>query len=152
MAKNTIVKTWDQIPPWGKFAFIGVAGFLVFRGVQKATEKIATRKRLKLYQASNVPVTITTGGGPGQGPAQGVVQNLDLSTIASEIYDSFHNNDPFGWTEDETRAVNSIGAVPRAYMPQLSDIYFKLYAKSLKEDFINALDSDEWAKVKYLFS
>jgi len=79
------------------------------------------------------------------------VATYDIGAIAAEIYDSFYNNDFFGITEDEQRAIDALLPVPNEYVPKVSDTYFKLYNKILKADFVKYLSSDQWNIIKQKF-
>ena len=78
---------------------------------------------------------------------------LDLGGIAANIYDAFYNNDWFGATEDEIRAMQELAklGVNKTLVPQLSDIYRKQYNHILKADFISYLTQDEYNAIKFYF-
>ena len=126
----------------------GVAGaaFIGYKAYKKWKEQRDLKKRLELYAAAQTGYQVTTPGG------QTVTATINLATKAGEIYDSFYNNDFFNWTEDETRAVNTVQTVPLQLIPQLELQYSQLYSKDLRADLIAYLDSDEYAKISYLFN
>ena len=127
---------------------VGVAGaaFIGYKAYKKYKEQRELKKRLNLYAAAQTGYQVTTPGG--------VVVNttINLASKAGEIYDALYNNDWFGATEDETRAVNVVKTVPLQLIPQLEQQYATLYSKDLRADLINFLDSDEWEKISYLFN
>lgn len=147
---NIAVRTWDNIPGWGQFAIIGgtlvVGGIAVKKGLNRFSERKRLKEQEKLFKQSQVPVSITDGKG------QVVTVTLNTATAATKIYDAIYNNDAFGWTEDETTIVNTLKAIPKAYIPDVVVNYKTLYKKNLQEDVVKALDQDEWQKVDHLFN
>lgn len=127
-------------------AGVGLAGFIGYKVFKKVKERIELRRKLNLYAGAQSAYTVVT--------PQGTTVNatVNLATKAGEIYDALYNNDPFGWTEDETRAVNTVKTVPPALIPQLEQTYAQLYSKDLRADLIAFLDSDEYDKISYLFN
>lgn len=83
--------------------------------------------------------------------ASGQSVNIDLGSTAAEIDDAFFNNDWFGASEDEERAIIALLAVPDEYISALSDIYYKLYKRILKADFVSYLSDEEYMQVKDKF-
>ena len=144
--ESNITKLWNDTPAIAKIAIYGLGAFLTYRIGRKIYDQYQLKQRLKLYQQQNFGFNVTTGG------SSGVMQTLNLASIAGEINDSFYNNDPFGWTEDETRAVNAVKQVPKAYIPQLEQTYLQLYQKDLRADLLQYLDQDEWNQISYLFN
>lgn len=130
-----------------KIAAGGLLAFGAFRVIKKGAEKREARRKLTVYQKSltSYPVTDPISGQTAQ-------ITVDLSTSATKIYDAFYNNDPFGWTEDETAAINELKKIPKPFIPRLSKTYFDLFKKDLKGDFIKFLDTDEFDKIEYLFN
>ena len=145
MKGNFISRGWNSLPDAGKVVVVGVAAFGTYKFARKQYESYQVRQRLKLYQGSNVNYTQI-------GPAGPVTSTINLSAKAATIHDAIHNNDPFGWTEDETRAVNTVKTVPPSLIPQLETTYAQLYSKDLRADLIAFLDSDEYEKISYLFN
>ena len=127
-------------------AGVGLAGFIGYKVFKKIRERIELRQKLNLYGQAQTAYTVVTPQG------QTVNATVNLATKAGEIYDALWNNDPFGWTEDETRAVDVVKTVPAALIPQLEQTYAQLYSKDLRADLISALDSDEYDKISYLFN
>ena len=128
-----------SVPPvaWivgGVIVLIG--GGAAIRSLNKAAER---RSALKAYQQSQV-----TGASPG-GSGQPVTVNL--AQKASEIYDAFYNNDWFGWTEDEDRAIAALMSVPKEYVKDLANLYNSLHSENLYSDFTKFLSSDDYSKV-----
>lgn len=81
------------------------------------------------------------------------VSGIDLGGIAANIHDAFYNNDWFGFTEDEIRAMTEIAKLGtrKDLVPELSDIYRKQYDKILKADFIAYLSADQYNAIKFYF-
>jgi hypothetical protein len=73
---------------------------------------------------------------------------IDLKTTAADIHDSFYNNDWFGVTEDEERAIAALQSVPIEHMKRLAQIYNNIYGEILKQDFVAFLSSEELNRVK----
>lgn len=126
----------------------GVAGaaFFGYRAYENWKQQKELRDRLNQYAAAQTGYSVITPNG------QSVNATINLASIASAIYDSFYNNDWFAWTEDETRTVNEVKKVPKQLIPQLEQTYATLYTKDLRADLVKYLDSDEWAKIEYLFN
>jgi hypothetical protein len=143
---NDIKQFWNDTPAVVKIAVYGVGAFVAYRIGKKFYDQYQLKQRLKQYQQQQIQYNVNTGTGPG------VVQTVNLASVAGEVYDAFYNNDPFGWSEDETRAVNSVKTVPKPYIPQLEQTYNQLYQKDLRADLLSFLDSDEWSQISYLFN
>lgn len=144
--ENNIQKLWNDSPALVKLAVYGAGAFILYRVGKKAYDQYQLKQRLKQYQQNQIQYQVNTGGGTG------VTQTINLASVAGEVYDSFYNNDPFGWTEDETRAVNAVKTVPKAFIPQLEQTYLQLYGKDLRADLLGFLDSDEWNVISSLFN
>lgn len=144
-SKNSIQKVWNDVPGIAKVVIYGAGAFIAFKIGKKIYDQYQLKQRLKLYQSQNVQYNVNAGSGPG------VTQSINLATIAGVVFDSFYNNDPFGWSEDETRALNAIKGVPKEYISQLEQTYLQLYQKDLRADLLGFLDSDEWSQISYLF-
>lgn len=142
---------FNKLPVTLRYGIYAGAGLIVFfvgrKIIKDITTKIKLKKIIEDQEDSIVKVTIID-----QGSGTGVTTNLNLSVIAGVIYDSFYNNDYFGWSEDETRAINELKKVPKPYISQLSQIYSDTYQKNLQNDFIEFCDSDEMEKIDYLFN
>ena len=135
---NTIVKYLPEkkhVPVILKTAGIIVSGIITIVVVKKLVKGLELIKENKLFQTS-------TGTG---------TETIDLGGTAGEIYDAFYNNDWFGWTEDEERAITLLNKVPDEDITKLAQVYFKLYSKILKADYIKYLTEEEYARVKDKF-
>jgi len=135
---------WAQIPISVKLVGGAMAALLTFRFVNAQLTAIERDKRRRNIDSEyNYSIQDSAGN----------VQNvsIDLGTAAANIYDAFYNNDWFGWTEDEERAIRTILPVPKSLIADLSDIYFRLYKKILKEDFIRFLSDEEFRQVSDKF-
>jgi len=142
---NDLEKVWKKAPVPVKLAVYGLAAWLIYRNGRRIFDKIKLRQRLQTYQAGNVAVNYQLPSG------QTVTQPINLANVAGEVNDAFYNNDWFGWSENETRAVNAVKTVPAAYIPQLEATYLQLYNKDLRADLLKYLGSDEWNSISYLF-
>jgi hypothetical protein len=142
---NDIQKVWNKAPIPVKLAVYGLAAWLVYRNGRRLLDKIKLRQRLQTYQAGNVAVNYTLPTG------QTVTQPINLASVAGEVNDALFNNDWFGATEDEARAVNAVKTVPAPYIGQLEATYLQLYSKDLRADLLQYLGTDEWNSISYLF-
>ena len=139
-------KDWNALPPIARTGIRVAEGVALYMIGKKVYTNIATRQRLKQYQQAGINYTVIGPGG------QTAAATVNLASVAQAVYDSITNNDPFGWTEDETRIVNEIKTVPKAFIPELERTYTQLYpGRDLRAEVVQALDSDEWAKISYLF-
>jgi len=142
---NDLKKVWKKAPVPVKLAVYGLAAWLIYRNGRRIYDKIKLRQRLQTYQAGNVAVNYQLPSG------QTITQPINLASVAGEVNDALYNNDWFGATEDETRAVNAVKSVPAAYIPQLEATYLQLYNKDLRADLLKYLGSNEWNSISYLF-
>lgn len=78
--------------------------------------------------------------------------NLNISQVATEIYDALWNNDWFGVTEDEQAAIDAIKQVPKSCISSLAMVYNTMYGKNLREDFKFYLSNEQYDEVKHLFT
>ncbi len=134
---------WIPIP----VKVVGTALILFggYRLIQKQVDKQKTRKRKREIEDSTVQYFYTDSKGQQQ------YSNIDLGTIAAGIYDSFYNNDWFGWSEDEERAMRLLLSVPREFIPDLENTYTSLYGEILREDFVRFLSDDEFQRIQQMF-
>lgn len=130
------MKDFNLLPLWQKIALIllGIIAIYFFvKFIYSSLIKIRNENLL-----NNSVYTGTTGGN---------VYQVDLGTKAASIYSAFYQNDWFGFSEDEEKAVQEIISVPKNIIPELSAIYFKLYGKNLKSDCLKYLSNSEWLKI-----
>lgn len=126
------MKKWfNQLPMWGKAVTVIVAVLIIYIAYRKLMVYLQT---LKVHTLANTNVTYTPTGTTTAVP-------LDLGAKALTIYDAFYNY-MGGFAEDEQTAIDALKSVPNNYIKQLSNIYFTLYAKDLKEDFTKYTDFD----------
>lgn len=147
--RNFIVEAWDGLPGWGKAAVgIGtviVGGSIARKQIKKAQERKRLRDMKKVFEdGKKNTIAVDQQGNITQ-------VTINTATAAATIYDAIYNNDPMGWTEDETRIVNTLQKIPKGFIKDVEADYNKLYKKNLREDVIKALDTDEWEKVQHLF-
>lgn len=148
---GVVAQTWKSIPGWGQFLIIAGVGTGAFFGGRKIYRAQQVKKKLKLYQATQVPTyTAVTGANGVQGYQQ---SSVNLATVAGEIYNAFYNYYG-GAFEDEDSATESILKVPKPYINELEKTYNKLFSKDLRNDFIKYVqdDTDNWQKVSPLFN
>jgi len=118
---------------------VGVgAGIITFYSIKNAIKKGKHKKTMdRLFELYNQ--SITTGKGED-------AKEYNLALKASIIYDSFYNNDIFGWSENEARASQTLFSVPKKLVPLLAKYYKTLYGKVLQHDFVKFLREDQWTK------
>lgn len=146
MSKQTSIKQlWNDSPAVVKIAIYGAGAFVLYTVGKRFWENYQIKQRVKLYQQQNVGFNVQQ---PGLPPA---AQQINLASVATEIHDSLYNNDWFGWSEDEERAVQAVKTVPKAYIPNLEAVYLQLFSKDLRADLLSYLSSSQWAQISYLF-
>ncbi len=146
MQKNNYNKYYDWIPMPVRVIGVLLVSYSGYKWIKKEIASAEANKRRRQLEGSQVDYVYQDQ----QGNVQTV--SIDLGTVAATLYDSLTPDwwDPFN--EDEKRAIRTILQVPRSEIPMLEDLYFKLYNKVLKEDFIDGLNEQDWSKVKHLFS
>ena len=143
---ESLKKMYNAFPLWGKILFWAVAALIVYTLYKRLLQALQNKNKNNLL---NTTVTYTAGNNAGSSTNQsGTTTNIDLGAKAAQIYDAFYDNDWFGFSEDETKAVNALLSVPTPLVPQLSALYFSLYAKNMKEDFVKYTD---FSKVSFKF-
>jgi transcriptional regulator with PAS, ATPase and Fis domain len=147
---KAVQQAWNGLPGIAKGGIGIAAGVTTFVIVKRKIKKAEEAKRLKeakkLFEESLRKVNVTDSKG------NVVTVNINTATAATKVYDAIHNNDIFGWTEDETAIVDTLKAIPKPYIPDVENNYMKLYKLNMRQEVIAALDNDEWAKVDYLFN
>lgn len=128
---------YNGLPLWGKAVFWIVIAILIYIAYRKIKIYLGNLKKEEVINTNTVNTTVNN-----------VPVTIDLGAKALTIYDAFYDNDWFGFSEDETKAINALLSVPTNLVPKLSTIYFSLYGKNLKEDFVKYTD---FSKVSYKF-
>jgi len=124
--------------PWYVWAFLAaIVLYFGYKTVKKEIDKAKVNKAIEIHSTSE---STTESDTP-----------INLATVASTVYDAFFNNDWFGWTEDETKAVNAIRPVQQKDILTLMNIYKDLYTRDLKADLIEYISDGEWDSIKYKF-
>ncbi len=145
-----VKEAWSGLPGIGKAGVglvVGGGAFLIARKqIRNAQERALVKKQKKLFEQSQRKISVEDKDG------NSVAVTINTATIAVKLHDLLYNNDPFGWTEDETAIVNTIRVIPKPYIPDIESRYQTLYKKNLRADIISALDEDEWQKVEHLFN
>lgn len=129
-------KLFNGLPLWGKLVLIGVVILLVYIFYRKL---LIYLQGLKKQTLTNTVVTSGTGTN---------TITIDLGAKALEIYNAFYNYWG-GMAEDEDTAISVLKTIPSSEMTKFSNLYFSLYAKNLKEDFIKYTDFNE---ISYKFT
>lgn len=83
--------------------------------------------------------------------ANSTIAGINLGSVAQRIYAAFHEY-YYGAAEDEETAIIALLDVPKALVPQLSDIYFQLYSKNLQNEYTQYLSASDYARVQNQFS
>jgi len=126
---------WNSLPTWARgvvvVVLLAALYFVAWKPLKRELEKAKAKARLNNF------------GPDGDG--------FNAGTPAAELYDAIYNNDPLGWTEDETRIVNTLKNLSPQHVAAVAAAYLGLYDKVLQEDVIAALDAAEWNQVKHLF-
>lgn len=141
--KSNFIK---ELPPQQKFflLLLGIGGATVTYFSVKKIMKNAKAKKLqkKLFERYQESITIND---------QGTAQQVNFSIKAGVIYDSFYNNDVFGFTENEDRAIETLLSIPKQYVKTLAKYYFDLYGKILQNDYIKFCRESQYQKIKHYF-
>lgn len=146
ITSSILGKDFKKLPLVAQLAIRAGEGFVLYKVGRGVYDNFELRQRLKQYQ--NAQVTYSQLG-PG---GQVLPQTVNLASVANEIYDAFYNNDWFGATEDEERAIIALKTVPKAFIPNLEQVYANLHGKDLRADFNRLLDPQEYNEISYLFS
>jgi len=136
-------KFWNELPWYWKLILALVAAILIFLLIRFLVRKYQAAERNKLLDK-----TVVTGIGEQSGSPISV----DLGGKAAAIHDAFYDNDIFGATEDEERAITELSGVPKNVIPDLSATYYQLYSSNLKDDFVKYLSPEDWNRVADKFN
>ena len=110
------------------------------------------RLKLQTMQATADAIKQTNEGYSQTININGSEVQINLDTIASEIYYSFYNSKGNKRiNEDESKAIQSLTSCPKSQIYNLASVYATKYHHVLKDDLIDKLSSSEWSSVKYLF-
>lgn len=135
-----------NLPPQQKFflVLLGLgAGTVTYFSTKKILKNWKAKKLQKdLFKKYQESILINN---------QGQAQQINFSIKAGVIYDSFYNNDIFGWTENEDRAIQTLLSIPKEYIETLAKYYFDLYGKILQNDFIKFCRESQYEKIKHYF-
>lgn len=140
---KTFTEFWDQLPAFVK-VIIWVAVAVIAYMIGKAIYESYKKKKIQDVLENNT-VNVTATGPNGQP----VVTSLDLGAKAAVIDDAFHGS---WFSEDEEKAITALLGVPKALIPDLSNVYYKLNGKNLKQDFTTYLSTEQWNQVSSLFN
>lgn len=128
---KTLTKLFNKLPLWGKVVTVILIIIAIYLLYKKIMTTIQNSKKNDVLNNS----TVTVGSGTSQ-------TTIDLGAKAAQIYDAFHNYWG-GMAEDEETAIAALKSVPTNQVSKLSQIYFNLYAKNLKEEFIKYTDFNQ---------
>ena len=138
--KVNLYRTFRQLPVWQRALIVAGAvasTYGLYRLVKKQAELAKLRSDLKDYnRASNI---ITTPAGP-----------VNLMQVAHNIYDAFYNNDWFGLTEDEDRAIEWLQRIPaedRDAIERLAALYSQIDGDNMYSDVIRFLTPEDYARI-----
>ena len=145
MKKNTISDWFNSLPAYVRLIIILVIIILIYIIGKKLYTIYQTNKKQKLLENSTQTTTFVNSSG------QTVTQTIDLGTKANKIYNDFYNNDWFGISENEESARIELIGVPKTLVPELSNIYFQLYSKNMKNDFQSYLSDSQYQTISNLF-
>jgi len=123
-----------------KIALIVIVIIIIMIISKKVANKIKQRKAEKLFQKSSI-----------NGTVNGQPYSLNPATVAQEINDAFHDNDWFGMSEDEEKAIVAINNVPKQFVPLVADAYLKMFSKNLSGEMVKYL-GDDYKKVRAQFN
>jgi hypothetical protein len=121
----------------GGLALLGFGTFLGVKAWRNYQNKKQASDILRLQKVSNVK-GINALGKP---------VSVNLTTIAADIYDSFHSS----FDEDEARAIRAFKNAPVTQIRKLSEIYQKIYGYNLQDDMRKYLSDTEFMQVKFFF-
>lgn len=123
---KNISQLYNGLPLIGKIIVWLIIALLIYIAYRKL---MIYMQNLKVHQLSGSQVDYNG-------------TNIDLGGKALVIYDSFYNYYG-GLAEDEQTAISALKSVPTQHIAKLSQIYFNLYAKDLKQDFTKYCDFNE---------
>lgn len=123
---KNISQLYNGLPLIGKIIVWLIIALLIYIAYRKL---MIYMQNLKVHQLSGSQVDYNG-------------TNIDLGGKALVIYDSFYNYYG-GLAEDEQTAISALKSVPNQHIAKLSQIYFNLYAKDLKQDFTKYCDFNE---------
>lgn len=121
-----------------KIAVIVIIIVVLIIVYKKAKDKIQQRKAAKEFEKDSI------GGVVG-----GQSYSLNPATVATEIYNAFHE---YWGMEDEEAAILAINNVPKQFVPMVSKAYFTLYKLALNNEFSKYLSPAEYAQVRNQFN
>jgi hypothetical protein len=141
-------KTFNDLPIWGKAVVVALLAVLAYILYLKLSTYLSKLKADKLQGTKEGTATTYTQVGSN---GQAYTQTVNPATSANSIYSAIYQNDWFGFSEDEEKIVTEVMNVPNAGVGAVSDVYFKIYGKNLKEDLNHYLSTDEWNKIASKF-
>jgi hypothetical protein len=101
-------------------------------------------KKVEAKRVNNIIDGTTQTANVNGAPVQ-----VNIGTRASEIYDALHSS---WYSEDEVKAVNAVLQVPKALIPNLSQVYFTISGKNLKTDLQYYLSNEQWLSIQSQFN
>lgn len=114
-----------------------IATYVIAKKVKK---RLASRKAEKEFEASAI-----------SGVIGGTQYSINPASVATEIHDAFYDNDWFGASEDEEKAIIAINNVPKNFVPLVSQAYYSMFKLNLNAEMQKYLDV-EYDKVRSQFN
>jgi hypothetical protein len=139
--KKFISNFWAELPAFVKIIIVLIILFLVWRTTVKIRKYFEQKKQNDILENNKYNIKDENGN----------VYQIDLGGKASEIWNAFYNNDWFGATEDEEKALEVLNSVDVNLVTQLGNIYFNLYGKNMKSDFQRFLSTSQYNTIKHKF-
>jgi hypothetical protein len=138
----------QKVYKYGLYAGAGVIGFILLRKGIKSYREAQTRKRI---QNAIPPGGSKTSLVLSKKTGESVLPAVNTTVYAQQIAEALGTNsswfNPSSWTEDEDKVTELILKVPQAQMRALAGEYDKLYKRSLPDDLLKYLDSDNYKKI-----
>lgn len=132
---------------------LGLAAFaLASFGGYKIYRKVKARKDIKDFERGGYDVN--TGKKSGKNtPAINSINLVEVAmSVAHDLGTAYNALDPRRWTENDDAVERALLKVPKPLFPELVNIYYNKYKRNLVEDLMSSLDSDNLARVKYLWT
>lgn len=140
----------QKVYKYGLYAGAGIIGLLLVRKGVKSYREAQTRKRIQNAipaggSKTSLKLTKKTG--------ETVLPAINPTNYAMQIAENLGTNsswyNPSSWTENDAKVEELILKIPQAQMRSVSEEYYKLYKRSLSEDLLKYLDSDNYKNIAF---
>lgn len=123
------------------FIIIAILVVLNLKSILNFFKSFSVSSQNAAYQENTV--TVKMGGKPTK---------INLTDIATGIYNAFHKSSFFGWFEDEKAAIGYLKQCPKSLVPQLAETYARVGTspRSLYADFQEYLSEKDYQAIKPL--